>query len=187
MLQKTRAIGSLFKTDFMVATLIATIIGISGLWPHSMFAHEIGELRYFHGAYDEDFLHPELALGNAQGSLGLLSGFALNVIYRICPSSLDAALIASDFVFPFLVTCTAYFAASQLISGRAAEFWSRCRRYLPMIFFHWATYPFGHQQGSTSMDSRKPLATLVRNSCPLVRNDFPDLFSGLRSHRSVWR
>jgi hypothetical protein len=37
----------------------------------------------------------------------------------MCFSSLDATLVASDFVFPFLATCAAYFAASQVVTGRA--------------------------------------------------------------------
>jgi hypothetical protein len=48
-----------------------------------------------------------------------LSGFALSVLYGTCFSSLDATLVASDFVFPFLATCAAYFAVSQIVAARS--------------------------------------------------------------------
>ena len=33
---------------------MATFVAILGLWLHPKFASEIGEFRYFHGAFDED-------------------------------------------------------------------------------------------------------------------------------------
>jgi hypothetical protein len=88
-----------------------------GLWPHLTFAREIGEFRYFHGAYDEDTYILSWLSGTLR-STRALSGFALSVVYALCSSSLDATLVVSDFIFPFLATCAAYFAASQLISSR---------------------------------------------------------------------
>src|SRR6266567_3218546 len=88
-----------------------------GLWPHLTFASEIGEFRYFHGAYDEGTYTLSWLLGTLR-STRALSGFALSVVYALCASSLDATLLVSDFIFPFLATCAAYFAASQLISSR---------------------------------------------------------------------
>ncbi|QOG22138.1 hypothetical protein [Bradyrhizobium sp. SEMIA] len=108
------------RADLLAAGLVATFVGILGLWPHLQFAWEIGEFRYFHGAYDEDTYVLSWLLGTLR-STRALSGFALSIIYRLCGSSLDATLAASDFVFPFLASCAAYFAVSQVVSGRSAR------------------------------------------------------------------
>jgi hypothetical protein len=84
------------------------------------FTYEVGEFRYFHGAYDED----SYVLSWLRGTLRptrALSGAALSLLYAACSSSLDATLVISDFVFPFLATCAAYFAVSQLLSSRMAR------------------------------------------------------------------
>jgi len=108
------------RADLLAAGLVATFVGILGLWPHLQFAGEIGEFRYFQGAYDEDTYVLSWLLGTLR-STRALSGFALSTIYRICASSLDATLAASDFVFPFLASCAAYFAVSQVVSRRSAR------------------------------------------------------------------
>jgi hypothetical protein len=41
-------------SDLLAAGITAAFVGILGLWPRLNFAREIGELRCFHGAYDED-------------------------------------------------------------------------------------------------------------------------------------
>jgi hypothetical protein len=105
------------RSEIAVACLLATAVGLLGLLPHLAFMYEVGEFRYFHGAYDED----SYVLSWLRGTLRptrALSGAALSVLYAACASSLDATLIASDFVFPFLATCAAYFAVSQLLTGR---------------------------------------------------------------------
>jgi len=107
----------LSRSDVLAAAVVACFVGILGLWPHLSFAREIGEFRYFHGAHDEDIY----TLGWLSGTLRstrALSGLALSVVYALCSSSLDATLVISDFIFPFLATCAAYFAASQLVSSR---------------------------------------------------------------------
>ncbi|MFK4530984.1 hypothetical protein ABIF90_008965 [Bradyrhizobium japonicum] len=111
---------ALSRADLLAAGLVATFVGLLGLWPHLQFASEIGEFRYFHGAYDEDTYVLSWLLGTLR-STRALSGFALSAIYRICGSSLDATLAASDFVFPFLASCAAYFAVSQVVSSRSAR------------------------------------------------------------------
>ena len=108
------------RADLLAAGLVATFVGILGLWPHLQFASEIGEFRYFHGAYDEDTYVLSWLLGTLR-STRALSGFALSIIYRLCGSSLDATLAASDFVFPFLASCAAYFAVSQVVPSRSAR------------------------------------------------------------------
>lgn len=108
------------RADVLAAGLVATFVGILGLWPHLQFAREIGEFRYFQGAYDEDTYVLSWLLGTLR-STRALSGFALSAIYRVCGSSLDATLAASDFIFPFLASCAAYFAVSQLVSRRPAR------------------------------------------------------------------
>lgn len=106
------------RADLIAACAVAAFVGLLGLWPHLGFIREIGEFRYFQGAYDEDSYILSWLLGTLR-STRALSGFALSAIYAACSTSLDATLIASDFVFPFLATCAAYFAASQIVSGRA--------------------------------------------------------------------
>lgn len=108
------------RADLLAAGLVATFVGVLGLWPHLQFAREIGEFRYFHGAYDEDTYVLSWLLGTLR-STRALSGYALSTIYRLCASSLDATLAASDFVFPFLASCAAYFAVSQVVSSRPAR------------------------------------------------------------------
>ncbi len=120
MLNKSESLPALSRSDILAASLTAAFVGILGLWPHLNFAREIGELRYFHGAYDEDNYILSWLLGTLRSTRGL-SGFALSVVYALCSSSLDATLIVSDFIFPFLATCAAYFAASQLMSSRPAR------------------------------------------------------------------
>jgi hypothetical protein len=116
-LSKSESLPVLSRSDLLAAGLTAAFVGILGLWPHLNFASEIGELLYFHGAYDEDSYILSWLLGTLR-STRVLSGFALSFVYVLCSSSLDATLIVSDFIFPFLATCAAYFAASQLISSR---------------------------------------------------------------------
>ncbi len=109
---------ALSRADLSAAGLVATFVGPGLWWPHLQFASEIGEFRHFHGAYDEDTW---TVLSWLLGTLRLTrapSGFALSAIYHICGSSLDATLAASDFVFPFLASCAAYFAVSQVVSSR---------------------------------------------------------------------
>jgi hypothetical protein len=100
-----------------IACGLAAFVGGLGLWPHLQFANVIGEFRYFHGAYDEDTYTLSWMLGTLRSSRAL-SGFALSALHRMCFLSLDATLVASDFVFPFYATCAAYFAASQVVTGR---------------------------------------------------------------------
>lgn len=114
---KSHVIGSPLKADILTACVIAAFVGFLGLWPHLRFVNEIGEFRYFQGAYDEDSYILSWLMGTLR-STRALSGFALSVLYRVCSSSLDATLMVSDFVFPFLATCAAYFAASQVLSSR---------------------------------------------------------------------
>jgi hypothetical protein len=113
---ENHAIGSPLKVNILTACVIAALVGVIGLWPHLRFASEIGELQYFQGAYDEDSYTLSWLLGTLR-STRALSGFVLSVLYPACFSSLDATLIVSDFVFPFLATCAAYFAASQIVAG----------------------------------------------------------------------
>jgi hypothetical protein len=108
------------KSDFLAAGLVGAFVGLLGLWPHLAFMNEIGDLRYFHGAYDEDSYARSWFLGTLR-STRALSGFALSVVYSLCSSSLDTTLIVSDFIFPFLATCAAYFAASQVVSSRSGR------------------------------------------------------------------
>ncbi len=117
---KSQAIASPSRADLLAAGAVATFVGLLGLWPHLGFIKEIGELRYFQGAYDEDSYILSWLLGTLR-STRALSGFALSVVYAISSRSLDATLILSDFVFPFLATCAAYFAASQVLSSRVAR------------------------------------------------------------------
>ena len=114
---KSESLPAFSRSDILAAGLIAALVGILGLWPHLSFVREIEEFRYFHGAYDEDTYTLSWLLGTLR-STRALSGFALSVLYALCSSSLDATLVISDFIFPFLATCAAYFAASQLISSR---------------------------------------------------------------------
>jgi hypothetical protein len=114
---KSESLPVFSRSDLLAASLTAAFVGILGLWPHVSFAREIGEFRYFHGAYDEDTYTLDWLLGTLR-STRALSGFALSVVYALCSLSLDATLVISDFIFPFLATCAAYFAASQLISSR---------------------------------------------------------------------
>jgi hypothetical protein len=116
-LNKAESLPAFSRSDLLAAGLTAAFVGILGLWPHLTFATEIGEFRYFHGAYDEDTYTLGWLLGTLR-STRLLSGFALSVVYALCSSSLDTTLVVSDFIFPFLAACAAYFAASQLISSR---------------------------------------------------------------------
>jgi hypothetical protein len=116
-LNKSESLPVFSRSDLLTAGLTAAFVGILGLWPHLNFAREIGEWQYFHGAYDEDTYILSWLLGTLR-STRALSGFGLSVVYALCSSSLDATLIVSDFIFPFLATCAAYFAAGQLISSR---------------------------------------------------------------------
>jgi hypothetical protein len=116
-LNKSESLPVFSRSDLLAAGLTAGFVGILGLWPHLTFANEIGEFRYFHGAYDEDTYILSWLLGTLR-STRALSGFALSVTYALSSSSLDATLVVSDFIFPFLAACAAYFAASQLISSR---------------------------------------------------------------------
>lgn len=120
MLSRSQVIGSPLRADIVAAFAIAAFVGLLGLWPHIKFVSEIGELRYFQGAYDEDSYTLSWLLGTLR-STRALSGFALSAVYAACNFSLDATLIVSDFVFPFLATCAAYFAACQILRGRAAR------------------------------------------------------------------
>jgi hypothetical protein len=114
---KSESLPAFSRSDILAAGLIAAVVGILGLWPHLTFAKEIGEFRYFHGAYDEDTYTLSWLLGTLR-STRALSGFAFSAVYALCSSSVDTTLVLSDFVFPFLATCAAYFAVSQLISSR---------------------------------------------------------------------
>jgi hypothetical protein len=59
-------------------------------------------------------------LGTLRGTHAL-SGFALSAVYGLSARSLDMTLVVSDFVFPFLAACAAYFAASKLVSSRSGR------------------------------------------------------------------
>ncbi|MBU2604936.1 MAG: hypothetical protein KKC43_03480 [Alphaproteobacteria bacterium] len=102
--------------DWALAISLASLVALLGLWPHLFFMNEIGEFRYFHGAYDED----TYTLGWLNGTLRttrLLSGAALSLVHGLTGSSIDTTLVLSDIVFPFIVICCAYFAASQLVNS----------------------------------------------------------------------
>ncbi|WP_319797003.1 hypothetical protein [Nitrobacter sp.] len=114
---KSQAIASPLRADLLAAGAVATFVGLLGLWPHLGFIREIGEFCYFQGAYDEDSYILSWLLGTLRTTRAL-SGFALSVLYAVSSRSLDATLILSDFVFPFLATGAAYFAASQILSSR---------------------------------------------------------------------
>lgn len=120
MVHKSSLLGSVSRSDLLAAGLVAAFVGLLGLWPHLKFVHEIGEFRYFHGAYDEDTYVLSWWLGTLR-STRALSGLALSAVYRLCGSSLDATLVGSDFLFPFLATCAAYFAVSQIVAGKSAK------------------------------------------------------------------
>lgn len=105
------------KIDIYVASGLAAVIGLLGLWPHLEFIIGVGEFRYFHYAYDED----TYILGWLNGALRstrLLSGFALSAVNLIAAGSLNATMILSDFLFPAIAVLSAYFAASQIVVSR---------------------------------------------------------------------
>lgn len=120
MSNKSAVFRGLLRSDVLAAISVAGFVGILGLWPHLKFVHEIGDFRYFHGAYDEDTYVLSWFLGTLRATRAL-SGFALSAVYGLAARSLDATLIVSDFLFPFVATCAAYFAASQIVSGRSAR------------------------------------------------------------------
>lgn len=106
--------------DVFLVIAIAAAIGLLGLWPHLAFVRDVHEFRYFHSAYDED----TYTLGWLNGvlrSTRLLSGICLSIVNLIGAGSLDATLIVSDFLFPAIAACAAYFAASQVTSSRSAR------------------------------------------------------------------
>jgi hypothetical protein len=73
---------SIRNVDILTACAVATLVGLLGLWSHLAFMNEIGEFRYFHGAYDED----TYTLGWLRGTLRstrLLSGAGLNIVYLL--------------------------------------------------------------------------------------------------------
>ncbi|MDE2380455.1 hypothetical protein, partial [Bradyrhizobium sp.] len=106
--------------DMILALAIAGAIGVLGLWPHVAFVGDIGEFRYFHSAYDEDTYTLAWLMG-ALRSTRLLGAFCLSVVHRTSAGSLDATLMISDFLFPAIAACAAYFAASQIVSSRSAR------------------------------------------------------------------
>src|SRR5688500_5374050 len=96
--------SQILKVNILTACALATFVGLLGLWPHVAFMNEIGEFRYFHGAFDED----TYILGWMRGTLRstrLLSGAGLDMIYGLAGPSIDTILVLSDFVIPFLTTC----------------------------------------------------------------------------------
>lgn len=106
------------RAEVFTACAIAALVGLLGLWPHVVFSHQVGEFHYFQGAYDEDS-YVLSWLRDTLRSTRALSGFCMSVLYAISRGSLDTTLVLADFVFPFLATCAAYFAASQVVAGRA--------------------------------------------------------------------
>ena len=117
---KSQAFCSLSRFDVLAAISVAAFVALLGLWPHLKFSSEIGELRYFHGAYDEDTYVLSWLLGTLRTTRAL-SGFALSAIHGLSARSLDMTLVVSDFVFPSLAAFAAYFAASQLVSSRSGR------------------------------------------------------------------
>jgi hypothetical protein len=117
---KSPVFCDLSRSDVLAAISVATFVAVLGLWPHLKFASEIGEFRYFHGAYDEDTYVLSWLLGTLRATRAL-SGFALSAVYGLSARSLDMTLVVSDFILPFLAACAAYFAASRLVSSRSGR------------------------------------------------------------------
>lgn len=101
------------KADLVAAIFLGTLIGVLGLWPHLLLMHRVGGFAFFNGAYDE----PTYALGWLRGTLRstrLLSEAGFGAVYVLGGFSVRAALVLSDFIFPFMAACAAYFAASRI-------------------------------------------------------------------------
>lgn len=108
------------RSDVLLAIAIASAIGVLGLSTHAAFFSDVAEFRYFHSAYDED-VYTLAWLKDALRSTRLLGGLCLSVVNKISAGSLDATLVISDFLFPAIAACAAYFAASQITSNRSAR------------------------------------------------------------------
>jgi hypothetical protein len=117
---KSSSVSSSLRADVIAACSVATFVGLLGLLPHVVFSYQIGEFHYFQGAYDEDS-YVLAWLRDGLRSTRALSGFCMSVLYAITHGSLDVTLALADFAFPFLISCAAYFAASQVVTGRAAR------------------------------------------------------------------
>jgi hypothetical protein len=68
---KNQTTISPLTADILVACMVAAFVGIIGLWPHLKFAHEVGEFRYFQGAYDEDSYTLSWLLGTLRSTRAL--------------------------------------------------------------------------------------------------------------------
>lgn len=84
--------------------LTALAVGCLGVYPHLRFSLDSGALEYFFYSFDEGYY-------SAVGVLALpgriVSRLALAALAALCGSSLELAMIAADFAFPFLAVLLA--------------------------------------------------------------------------------
>ena len=98
-----------------VFVLLVVFVAALGLLPHLLFSHQLGELRFFKSAYDEDTYGLWLLEGGGPWVPSrLLSRVAMRGLFEVSGHSWDVAYVAADVVFPVVVALTAWVLAGLL-------------------------------------------------------------------------
>lgn len=99
-------------TTWVAALLLAVFLGGCGIFPHLLFSAEAGRPAWFYNSYDEGY-YGWLAMRGPL-SYGMLGSLCMRIVAAVSGGNLEIAMIAADFLFPFLCALAACFAVRPL-------------------------------------------------------------------------
>jgi|GEM_PF-6470378 hypothetical protein len=108
-MKKKRKTGA---TTWVGALLLAVFVGGCGIFPHLLFSAEAGRPAWFYNSYDEGY-YGWLAMRGPL-SYGMLGSLCMRIVAVVAGGNLEIAMVAADFLFPFLCALAACFAVRPL-------------------------------------------------------------------------
>lgn len=99
---------------FAVAVIVATMVGLCGLYPHVRWSWTYQSIAWFHNSFDEGF-YAWSALNEFVANRWL-SSTILRVVYYLCGANSQWMMIAADFILPAGATLAACYLVRPLFS-----------------------------------------------------------------------